>query len=81
MEYAIQDRGGTYESDINRLEQIHVDRMRLVTGATAHSNIASFNKEIALQSFRERCDNKMLVILYKVIKKHVPDHFVLNYYH
>ena len=51
MEYAIQVWGDTYESDINKLEQIHVDGMQLVTGATARSNIANLYKETAWQYF------------------------------
>ena len=76
MEYAIQVWGGTYDSDINKLEQIHVDGMRLVTGATARSNIANLYKETAWQSFRERRDNQMLVMLYKVKNRHVPDYLI-----
>ncbi len=41
MEYANVVWGGTYESDMLKLERIHIDGMRLVTGATARSNIAN----------------------------------------
>ena len=31
--------GGSYDSDILKIEHIHLDAMRLVTGVTARSNI------------------------------------------
>ena len=74
MEYAIQVWGGTYDSDINKLEQIHVDGMRLVTGATARSNIANLYNETAWQTFRDRRNDQMLVMLYKIKNSFVPDH-------
>ena len=41
MEYAVAVWGGSYDSDILKLELIHVNGMCLVTGATAWSNIAN----------------------------------------
>ena len=66
MEYAIQVWGGTYDSDIKKFVQIHVDGMRLVTGATARSNIANLYNETSLQTFQDRCNDQMLVMSYKI---------------
>ena len=74
MEYAIQVWGGTYDSDINKLEQIHVDGMRLVTGATARSNIANLYNETAWQPFSDRRNDQMLVMFYKIKNNFVPDY-------
>ena len=41
MEYANIVWGGTFDSDHEKLEKIHVEGMRLITGATAKSNIAN----------------------------------------
>ena len=67
MDYAIQVWGGTYDSDINKLENIHVDGMRLVTGATARSNISKLYLKTSWPLFREHRDYQILNILYKVI--------------
>jgi hypothetical protein len=64
MEYANVVWGGTYESDMLKLERIHIDGMRLVTGATARSNIANLYNETCWQSITEGCNNAMLVMMY-----------------
>ena len=45
MEYAAVVLGGAYDCDIAKLESTHVDAMRLVTGATARSNIINVKSE------------------------------------
>ena len=65
LEYGIIVWGGTYDTDIIKLEKIHVDAMRLITGATARSNIAELYKETAFLSIRDRIDNLTLTMLYK----------------
>ena len=42
LEYANVVWGGSYDSDILKLEIIHVDAMRLVTGATARRKYCQF---------------------------------------
>jgi len=74
MDYAIQVWGGTYDSDINKLENIHVDGMRLVTGATARSNISKLYLETSWPSFRECRDCQILNMLYKVKSGLAPDY-------
>jgi len=66
MEYGNVVWGGTYDSDMNKLEKINVDGMRLLTGATANSNIRKLYEETAWQSVRERCDAAMATMLYKI---------------
>ncbi len=76
MEYANVVWGGTYDSDILKLEKIHVDGMRLVTGATARSNIANLYDETCFMSVSERRDNSMLVMLYKIKTNVAPDYLI-----
>ncbi len=45
MEYASAVWGGLFDNNINKLENIHLDAIRLITGATAHSNIANVQRE------------------------------------
>ncbi len=76
MEYASVVWGGTFDSDILKLEKIHVDGMRLVTGATARSNIANLYDETSFMSVSERRDYSMLVMLYKIKTGVAPDYLI-----
>ena len=46
--------GNTYDSDFSKLKKIHINGMRLVTGATAVSSIANLYIDTAWQSIAER---------------------------
>jgi hypothetical protein len=74
MEYANVIWGGTYESDMLKLERIHTDGMRLVTEATARSNIANLYSDTCWNSIHGRCNNAMLVMMYKILKKTAPEY-------
>ena len=56
MFYGIEIWGGSFDSHLLKLEQIIVDGMRLVTGATATSNIANLYADTSWQTFSERRD-------------------------
>ena len=70
LEYGIIVWGGTFDTDIIKLEKIQVDAMRLITGAIARSNIAELYKETSFLSIRDRIDNLTLTMLYKT-KNHM----------
>ena len=74
MEYAIVVWGGTYDSDILKLEKIHIDAMRLVTGATAKSNIASLYKDTGWSAFNQRKETSILVMFYKIKNGQAPEY-------
>mgnify|MGYP001591838763 CR=1 FL=1 len=74
MEYANVVWGGTYDSDILKLERIHVDGMRLITGATARSNIANLYDETSWRSISDRCDTAMLIMMFKVKNNLCPEY-------
>ena len=74
MEYAVAVWGGSYDSDILKLERIHVNGMRLVTGATARSNIANLYTETAWLSFMDRRDRTMLIMLFKIKNHEAPEY-------
>ena len=44
-EYCNVVSGGSHGIDMFKLDRIHIDGMRLVTGAMARSNILSLNQE------------------------------------
>ena len=72
MTYAIEVWGGTYDSDMLKLEKIHVDGMRLITGATAKSNIANLYSETSWQTFSGKRDDSMLKMFYKIKSNIAP---------
>ena len=72
MLYASTVWSGTYDSDILKLERIHVDGMRLITGATARSNIANLYTDTGFSNIRSICDNAMLIMMYKMKNNTCP---------
>jgi hypothetical protein len=74
MEYANVLWGGSYESDISKLEKIHIDGMRLVTGATANSNIARLYAETSWQTVRQRSEDASVIMIYKIQNDLAPDY-------
>jgi len=74
MEYANVVWGGTYESDMLKLEIIHIDGMRLVTGATAQSNIVNLYSDTCWLSIHGICNNAMLTMMYKIKDNTAPEY-------
>ena len=67
MTYACPIWSGSYNCDIQKLEAIHVDAMRLITGATARSNIESLYEETKFVPIDKLLDNRTLVFMYKIL--------------
>ena len=74
MEYGNVIWGGTFDTEILKLERIHVDGMRLVTGATARSNIANLYYDTCWYSIPERCRMASLIMMYKVKYNLCPEY-------
>ncbi len=66
MEYANIIWGGSYNTDLDKLEKIHIDGMRLITGATAHCNITNLYTETNYMPVRNRIDKSMLIMIFKI---------------
>ena len=66
MEYASQVWGGTYQSDISKLEKIQIDALRVITGATARSNILALYNDTGFVTLQVRITNSMLVLMWKM---------------
>ena len=66
--------GGSYDSDLYKLEQVHIDAMRLITGATAKSNIAKLYEDTRWQTLKDRRDYNMLVMVYKIKNNLAPSY-------
>ena len=72
MEYANIVWGGTYDCDVVKLENIQIDAIRLITGATARSNIVKLYEEVSFQSIQTRIDNASLSMMYKIVNGSAP---------
>ena len=77
MEYANIVWGGSYDCDIMKLETIHIDANRLITGATARSNIVSLYDEVNFQTVGTRIQNSSLIMMYKIVNELAPT-YLLN---
>jgi hypothetical protein len=67
MEYGNIVWGGTYDSDLAKLERIQVDALRLITGATARSNISKLYDECSIRTFKQRVEGASICMMYKII--------------
>ena len=76
LEYAVVVWGGTYDTTLAKLEEININAMRLITGATARSNIAKLYTETSFNSFFERRDVAMLLMYYK-LKNNIAPNYLL----
>ena len=74
MEYARVVWGGSYDSDLYKLDQVHIDAMRLITGATAKSNISKLYEDTVWPTLKEQRDNNMLIMLYKIKNDSAPNY-------
>ena len=74
MEYANVVWSGTYDSDIVKLENVHVKGMRLITGATARSNISNLHKETGFPNLKSRFENNSVITLYKIKNCNMPEY-------
>jgi len=74
LEYAAALWGGTHDVDIQNLDKIQIDGMRLITGATKRSNINLLYKETGFLSTRTRVHNAMLKLMYNIFNGNCPDY-------
>ena len=74
MEYAMSVWGGSFDSDIDKLEAIHIDGMRLITGATSRSIIANVKDECVGVTLKERIAQADLTMLFKIIRGFAPQY-------
>jgi hypothetical protein len=74
LEYGDVLWSGTYDTDLSRLDAMQVEAMRIVTGATARSNVDLLYEETGWPSFHERRLSHSLVQMYKVVNGLAPSH-------
>lgn len=72
MFYGIELWGGHYDTSLQKLEQIIVDGMRLVTGATSRSNIAALYNESSWNSFYDRRHDAICRMMFKIVNNQTP---------
>ena len=72
MEYACVVWGGTYDSDLCKLDQVQVEAMRLVTGATARSSIQGLYDETGWPTLGSRREVQELCYMYKIMNNLAP---------
>ena len=76
MEYAIAVWGGSYDVDLAKLERIHLDGKRLITGATARSITACIDRETVPETFQDHIDRASLTTMFKIIRGDAPSYLL-----
>jgi hypothetical protein len=72
LEYADCVWAGTYDTDLNKLEKVQTDAMRIVSGATARSNINNLYEELCWPSLGQRRLQHTLTMFYKITHGEAP---------
>jgi hypothetical protein len=72
MEYGNIVWGGTFDSDLVKLEKIQIDALRFITGATARSNIANLYEDTNLPTIEQRISVASCCMMYKIINGIAP---------
>ena len=76
IEYGDVLWAGTYDSDLCKLDIIQVDAMRIVTGATARSNINLLYVETGWPSLEQRRLSHVLKLMYKIVHQLAPPYLI-----
>ncbi len=76
MEYANIVWWGSYDSDILKLKNIHLDATRLITGATARSNIINVHQEFGGYTVNDRISQALLTMMYKIVRGMAPQYLI-----
>ena len=76
FEYACVLWAGSNDKDLNKLEKLQVDAMRIVTGATKRSNISNLYKDLRWVKLSERRNIHCLIMLYKIINGQAPQYLI-----
>ena len=76
LEYGSVVWGGTFDSDMMKLEKIHINAIRLITGATAKSNINALYKESFYTTIKDRINKFTNIMMYKIRNSLAPDYLM-----
>ncbi len=79
MDYGDVLYAGTYDSDLCKLDKILVDAMRIVTGATARSNIKLLHEETGWPTLTERRTKHVLCSFFKILHDMSPSPILETY--
>jgi hypothetical protein len=74
LEYADVLFTGTYDSDLCKLDMLQVEAMRIVTGATARSNIRLLYDDLGWPSLSFRRQIHCLCLMYKIVNGNAPEY-------
>jgi len=73
MTYACVVWGGAFDCDIQLLERVHLDGLRIICGATARSNTSNIFVETQSLTIGTIIENAKLCMLYKISKGMAPN--------
>ena len=74
MEYGDVVWAGSPDCDLEKLDKVHIRAMRIITGATEHSNINSMYEDLGRVSLSRRCLIHRLTLFYKITNYMTPQY-------
>ena len=66
--------GGTFQTDLYKLDKIQVEAMRITTGATARSDIELLYEDTSWPKLSERRKGHVLILFYKIAHNLTPQY-------
>ena len=79
MEYGQILFAGTFQKDLDKINKVEKEAMRIVTGATRGCSIALLNIESKWEDIATRRKNALLIMFYKIVNGDAPVN-LLNIY-
>lgn len=74
LEYASEVWDGCTQTDANRLEQVQLNAVRIVTGLPVFASLNSLYSETGWESLADRRKNKKLSLMFKIINNEAPSY-------
>jgi hypothetical protein len=76
MEYGSVIFAGAAVSDLDRLDKLELEAVRIITGATARCNRSMMLKEINWLPIKDRRENSVLTQLFQIMHNQAPSYLV-----
>ena len=72
LEYASEVWDGSTQADANRLEQVQLNKARIVTGLPVFASLDSLYYETGWETLSQRRTNKKLTFMFKIVNNETP---------
>ena len=72
LEYGNILFAGTYQKELDKIDKVEIEAMKIVTGAISRTNIALLKLECKWEEITVRRNNAVLIMFYKMVNSDAP---------